>query len=159
MLTFSQMAIRFLIAMALGAFIGLEREMIGKEAGIRTSMLVCAGAAIFSVAGISLPYLIAVSPQNLSDILSHNSGFLTMLANIVVGIGFLGAGLIIKTEERVHGITTAATVWVVAAVGILVGIGLIELAVFAAVLVPSVLYLMRTSTLIRDHRKEEHPSA
>lgn len=143
MLTFSQMAIRLLIAMGLGGAIGLERETIGKEAGVRTSMLVCAGAAIFTMAGLSLPYIISLSPQNLTDVIARNSGYLTVIGNIVVGIGFLGAGLIIKNEEHVHGITTAAVVWLVAGVGMLVGLGIIDLAVFATLLIPTTLYAFR----------------
>ncbi|MBU6142144.1 MgtC/SapB family protein [Patescibacteria group bacterium] len=143
MLTFTQMAIRLLIAMGLGGAIGLERESIGKEAGVRTSMLVCAGAAIFTMAGLSLPYIISLSPQNLTDVIARNSGYLTVIGNIVVGIGFLGAGLIIKNEEHVHGITTAAVVWLVAGVGMLTGLGIIDLAVFATVLVPTTLYAFR----------------
>lgn len=158
MLTFSQMAVRLLVAMVLGAIIGTERELIGKEAGIRTSMLVCAGSAIFSMAAISLPYIIAQSPANLTAILAGNSGFLTMIANIVVGIGFLGAGLIIKTEGHIHGITTAAIVWIVAAIGILVGLGIMEFAVFAALIIPGLLFALRKMSVI-ERVKPEGPQS
>lgn len=154
MLTFNQMAARFLIALVLGAIIGTERELIGKEAGIRTSMLVCAGAAIFSMVSLSLPYIIALSQQNLLDILARNSGFLPVIANIVVGVGFLGTGLIIKTEGHIHGITTAAIVWVVAAIGMLVGVGLIEFAVFAGLVIPGLLYIMRRMSIIEKVKPE-----
>ena len=143
MLTLEQMVIRLVIAMALGMIIGFEREMIGKEAGIRTCMMVAAGAAIFSMISITLPYIVALSPENLPDVVARNSGFLAMTANIVVGIGFLGAGIIIKTEERVRGVTTAALIWVVASVGALIGLGMTYFGIVAGLLITVVLYLLR----------------
>ena len=143
MLSLEQMVVRLVIAMALGAIIGLEREMMGKEAGVRTSMMVSAGAAIFAMISISLPYIVAISPANLPDVIARNSGFLGVVANIVVGIGFLGAGIIIKTEERVRGITTAAVIWVVASVGALVGLGLVYFGAISAILIAVLLYLLR----------------
>lgn len=129
MLTTTQMLVRLGVAVFLGLLVGLERESIGKEAGVRTDMLVSAGAALFSIAGLSLPYIISVG--NLSNVIARNSGFLTVIANIVVGIGFLGAGIIVKQGVHVRSVTTAATVWYVAAVGVLCGIGLMELAAIA----------------------------
>lgn len=143
MLEFWQMFYRVLIALGLGAIIGLEREVVGKEAGIRTSMIVCVGATIFALAGLCLPYIIGTSPENISEILARNSGFLGILANIVVGVGFLGAGIIVKTEEKIHGLTTAAVVWFSAGIGLLVGIGLIKLAVSSTLLISGLLYLLR----------------
>jgi putative Mg2+ transporter-C (MgtC) family protein len=142
-LSFEQMAIRIVIALILGAIIGFEREVIGKEAGIRTTMVVAVGAAIFAITSITLPYLVAVSDANLPDVIARNSGFLPMAGNIVVGIGFLGAGIIIKDGERVKGLTTAAIVWFTAAIGALVGLGLIEIAVFGAILTSGSLYILR----------------
>ena len=147
MLSWEQMAIRFVIALALGAIIGLEREVIGKQAGIRTTMVVAAGAAIFTMTSITLPYLVAVSDANLPDVIARNSGFLPMAGNIVVGIGFLGAGIIIKENERVRGLTTAAIVWFTAAIGALAGLGLIEFAAFATISTSGLLYIMRKMKL------------
>ncbi len=143
MLSFEQMAIRIVIALILGAIIGFEREVIGKEAGIRTTMVVAVGAAIFAITSITLPYLVAVSDANLPDVIARNSGFLPMAGNIVVGIGFLGAGIIIKEGERVKGLTTAAIVWFTAAIGALVGLGLIEIAIFGALATSGTLYILR----------------
>lgn len=138
------MVLRFVVALALGALIGAERELVGKyEAGVRTAMLVAGGAAIFSIVAIMLPYIIATPADNVSDIIAHNSGFLNVIANIVVGIGFLGAGIIIKTEAHVHGTTTAATIWATAAVGTLVGIGLIWMAIISSAIIAALLYLLR----------------
>jgi len=142
MLTFSQMLIRFVIALVLGALLGLERELVGKEAGVRTEMLVAGGAAIFAIIGLSLPYISAMPSGATPDMLAQNSGF-NVIANIVIGIGFLGAGLIIKTSDRPHGITTAALVWTTAAIGVLVGIGMITFAVIAAVSITALLYILR----------------
>ncbi len=143
MLSFEQMAIRIVVALVLGAIIGFEREVIGKEAGIRTTMVVAVGAAIFAITSITLPYLVAVSDANLPDVIARNSGFLSMAGNIVVGIGFLGAGIIIKEGERVKGLTTAAIVWFTAAIGALVGLGLIEIAIFGAIVTSGTLYILR----------------
>ena len=144
MLTLEQMVIRLTIALALGAVIGLERELVGKEAGIRTEILVAGGAAIFSIVSITLPYIVAVSSANLPDVVARNSGFLGMAANVVVGIGFLGAGIIIKTSDsHVRGLTTAAVIWATAAVGVLVGVGLISMAVISALLMTGLLYALR----------------
>jgi putative Mg2+ transporter-C (MgtC) family protein len=141
MLTFEQMLVRLVIALALGAILGIERELVGKEAGVRTEMLVASGAALFTMAALALPYVVATSPENLNSIIA-SGGFLGMAANIVVGIGFLGAGLIFKTDHP-HNVTTAALVWMTAALGILVGIGLTGFATTATVLLAILLYVLR----------------
>ncbi len=144
MLDFSQMVLRLALALLLGALIGIEREAVGKkEAGIRTTMLVSAGAAIFSMIAILLPYIISTSPEQIPEIIARNSGFLGVIANIVVGIGFLGGGIIIKNQEHAHGVTTAALIWVAAAIGILCGIGLAQFAVTATIILAGLLYLLR----------------
>ena len=147
---------RLIAAIILGAVIGLEREISGKEAGIRTDIIVAAGAAIFSIAGLTLPYLIALNEQNLAEILARNSGFLAVVANVVIGIGFLGAGIIVKHGAHVRGLTTAATVWYVAAIGVLCGVGLIKLAIIAAVGVALLLLILRKIDLYKLLGKEEH---
>lgn len=142
------MLLRFAVALVLGALLGLERELVGKEsAGVRTTMLVTSGASIFTMVGLTLPYIVSAQTGNLSTVVASNSGYLTMIGNIVVGIGFLGAGLIIKTEDRPHGVTTAALIWTAAAIGVLVGVGLYGFAVVAAVALAVLLYLLRTLNL------------
>lgn len=141
------MLVRLAIALILGGLIGFERQLVGKEAGIRTGMMVSGGAAIFAIIGLSLPYLIA-TPGTLNEILARNSGFLAVIANIVVGVGFLGAGVIIKTDGRVHGLTTAAVVWIAAAIGTLAGIGLIDFAIASAVILAGALYIFRKIGLL-----------
>ncbi len=146
---------RFVIALVLGALLGLERELVGKEsAGVRTTMLVTSGAAIFSMIGLALPYIVSAQTGNLADVVARNSGYLTMIANIVVGIGFLGAGLIIKTDNHPHGVTTAALIWTAAAIGVLVGIGLTQFAFASAVLLAILLYLLRKLNVSETLEKE-----
>lgn len=99
---------RVLLSGLLGAVLGLERERQGKSAGFRTVMLVCIGSALFTIVSYKLGR--TTSPDRIAS-------------NIVTGIGFIGAGLIFKDEQTVRGLTTAATVWSAAAVGVTIGIG------------------------------------
>ncbi len=143
MLSLEEMLIRLFVAVALGALIGFERDLAGKEAGVRTDIMVGAGAAIFAMIGLSLPYIVAFSTGHMEEILAHNAGFFSVIANVVIGVGFLGAGVIIKQGSHVLGLTTAGTVWFVAAIGVLCGIGLLKFAVIAAVALTLVLFLLR----------------
>jgi putative Mg2+ transporter-C (MgtC) family protein len=102
---------RLLMACAMGAVVGMEREWRHKASGLRTNILICLGSALFTI--LSGVLAGAVSP---------NRG--QVASNIVQGIGFLGAGLILHTRSRVLGLTSAATVWVVAALGMACGAGL-----------------------------------
>ena len=110
--------IRLVVALALGAVIGLERQLKKRPAGLRTHMLVSLGSAIFTVIGLSLE-------PNTSRIAEA----------IVTGIGFLGAGAIIAQGGRLRGITSAATMWVVAGLGLVVGVGDYLLAIIITALV------------------------
>lgn len=111
-----------LFALGLGAVVGLEREVRGHEAGFRTNALVCGGAAIFGL-------------------VSNELGDTRIAANIVQGIGFLGAGLVIQRGHMVRGVTSAATIWVMAAVGLLVANRLWLTGVLASATVVAVLEL------------------
>jgi putative Mg2+ transporter-C (MgtC) family protein len=113
---------RMLMACGMGAIIGMEREWRHKASGLRTSMLICMGAALFTM----LSAVVAGDG-------SSNKG--QIASNIVQGIGFLGAGLILHTRSRVLGLTSAATVWVVAAIGMACGAGLYVEAVIATAIV------------------------
>jgi putative Mg2+ transporter-C (MgtC) family protein len=122
-LAFSQSTTtRLLMACAMGGVIGMEREWRHKASGLRTNMLICMGAALFTM---------------MSEVLAGdgnpNKG--QVASNIVQGIGFLGAGLILHTRNRVLGLTSAATVWVVAAVGMTCGAGLYVEAAIATLIV------------------------
>ncbi len=154
MLSLSQMIMRLTVAIVLGAVMGWERELIGKEAGIRTSMLVSAGAAMFAMLGIDLPFLMIGA--GLSEAGAGANGAMNLLANIVLGIGFIGGGIIFlerdHTRERVHGLTTAAVVWTTAALGALVGAGLVPFAVFATIFIAILLYILRRVTIPADRK-------
>lgn len=143
MLSLEDMLIRLGVAVLLGAVIGLEREFAGKDAGIRTDVVVSAGAAIFSIIAVTLPYIVSLSQSHLAEVIAGNSGFLAVIANIVVGIGFLGGGIIIKQGLHVHSLTTAATIWLVAAIGVLCGIGLLQFAAVSTVGLTVILIVLR----------------
>ena len=113
---------RLLLASLLGGAVGLDREFRHKASGIRTNLLICFGAALFTFLSA------VVAGEN-----STNKG--QIASNIVQGIGFLGAGLIIRNRDRVSGLTSAATVWAVASIGMACGAGLYIPAVFSTVLV------------------------
>jgi len=113
---------RLLLAAFLGGMIGIDREYHHKPSGVRTNLLICFGAALFTFLSA------VVAGQG-----STNKG--QIASNIVQGIGFLGAGLIIRNHDRVSGLTSAATVWAVASIGMACGAGLYIPAVFAALLV------------------------
>lgn len=116
-----QMFLRLLIAVVLGALVGYERERAGKPAGVRTHGMVSLGAALFAVVSI------------------HGFGGTSdparVAAQIVTGIGFLGAGAILHQRSNVHGLTTAASLWVTAAIGLAVGVGMVLMSLATAVLV------------------------
>ena len=116
-----EMILRLLLASALGAIIGYQRERAGKLAGLRTHVLICVGAALFTVTSI---YGFGADDTA------------RVAAGVVAGIGFLGAGAIIRGGEGiVAGLTTAATIWAVAAIGLAAGAGLyLVSAVTAAIL-------------------------
>jgi putative Mg2+ transporter-C (MgtC) family protein len=158
MLSFEEMLIRIGVATLLGILIGLERELIGKEAGLKTNTLVTVGSALFSIVGISLPYIISENTNNLADVIARNSGFLGVIANIVVGIGFLGAGVIVKQGIHVRSVTTAAIIWFAAAIGVLCGIGLLKLAFFVTLGIIILLFiLMKLEVKIpKKEEKKEH---
>jgi putative Mg2+ transporter-C (MgtC) family protein len=150
MLDFEQMIMRFGLAALLGAIMGWEREVIHKEAGIRTSMLVGAGAALFTMIGLTLPYMLGGGFGRIAG----ENGSMSIIANIVVGIGFLGAGLIVKGENHVQNLTTAAVVWFVASVGVLSGMGLFKMAIFTSISMTFLLYILRNLKLSADTPKK-----
>jgi putative Mg2+ transporter-C (MgtC) family protein len=125
------------LAAVLGAIIGLEREYRGYPAGVRTMALVCMGSAIFA------------------DMSREYGGDDRIAAQIVTGIGFLGAGLIFREGVTIKGVTTAATIWTVAAVGVAIGIEGYVIAVFASLLAVAVLELRVITKNIRPAHDED----
>lgn len=136
MLSYQEILIRLLLAALLGSVVGLERERLEEVAGLRTHMLVAVGAAIFML----------VSAFGFNDILGQPNVVLDpsrVAAQVVSGIGFLGAGTIIMRRTIVHGLTTAASLWAVAAIGLAVGGGLYFGAVAASVVVLIILVVIK----------------
>src|SRR5215510_4307345 len=123
--------IRVVAAVILGAIVGLQREKVGKAAGLRTHMLVCLGTTVVVLAG----WQAGMSTDGLSRVIQ----------GIVTGIGFVGAGSILKLsqERQIKGLTTAAGLWMTAAIGVGVGVGAIGLAVIATIFTVLVLSLER----------------
>jgi putative Mg2+ transporter-C (MgtC) family protein len=119
---------RLLLSAGLGAVIGLEREYRRKPAGLRTNILIAIGSALFTILSISM---------------TASTGDQSRVAGqIVTGIGFLGGGAILRNRDTVHGMTTAATIWVNAAIGIACGIGQYELATVTTALTLVVLVVL-----------------
>ena len=125
-----EMILRLLLAAALGAIIGYQRERAKKTAGLRTHVLICIGAALFTIASI---YGFAADDTA------------RVAAGVVAGVGFLGAGAIIRGGEGVlAGLTTAATIWSVAGIGLAAGAGLYLASAVATALVLIVLLIPRS---------------
>jgi putative Mg2+ transporter-C (MgtC) family protein len=122
---------RLLVSLLCGAAIGLEREWAGKSAGLRTITLICMGSALY----MSVSVLAAQQSDRPLDLTR-------IAAQVASGIGFLGAGTIIVARGQVHGLTTAATIWVVAAIGLLVGAGYPIFAMLATSMVLGILILI-----------------
>lgn len=126
----TRIALRLLVSGALGAMIGFERESMGKSAGVRTHMLVAIGSSLFVI----VPHLASFDVNSQSRVIQ----------GLMAGIGFLGAGAIVKGRpgEEIQGLTTAATIWMTAALGMAVALGRDVSAIVAAVLALLILRVM-----------------
>jgi putative Mg2+ transporter-C (MgtC) family protein len=119
--------IKLVLAVLIGGSIGMERELRSKSAGFRTLMLICVGATLFTI---------------ISQIIGKPGSPDRIASNVVVGIGFIGAGVVFKNNNRVNGITTAAAMWLTAALGVGIGCGLYQVCIFGGLLVVSILFLL-----------------
>ena len=140
----TRITIRVLIASVLGGLLGYERELKGKAAGLRTHMLVALGAAIF----VLVPQQAGASGTDLSRVLQ----------GVVAGVGFLGAGAIIigQQKENVSGLTTAASIWTTAAIGVAAGMGREATAILSTLLALAILSLIpMVARSVGNYRKEE----
>ncbi len=147
-ISFSELLLRLGVAIVLGAVIGLERESTVHAAGLRTQALVALGSALFTIISaygfvsfLSIPH-IQIDPTRIASY-------------IVAGIGFLGAGsiMVARDQERVKGLTTAASIWLVAAVGMACGAGLLLEAIAASILALIILVLLRFVEQYLLHRQ------
>jgi putative Mg2+ transporter-C (MgtC) family protein len=128
-----ELIMRMFISVSLGGLVGFEREITHKPAGLRTHIFVCMGACLFTISSFYLlpeETIGGIDPARIA-------------AGIVAGISFIGAGSIIASKGDVRGLTTAASMWVVAAIGLMVGLGNYVLSIIAAIVVFLVLRLGR----------------
>lgn len=135
--------VQVMMALVLGGLVGYDREKKLKTAGIKTNILICLGSTLYTSIGI----LVATSAANGSDVNR-------IAAQIVSGIGFLGAGAIIQSQGSVIGLTTAATIWVVAAIGFAVGAGYPFSALFFTVTVLIVLNMIKPIYKFLENEKD-----
>ena len=130
-----------IFAVIFGAVIGIEREFHGKAAGLRTNILICLGAAVFTIISERMT--------------AGTEGSVTRIAaQIVTGVGFLGAGAIIQDRGGVHGLTTAATIWLVASIGMACGARFYQLALITTLL--AILVLIGLAKLARPLEQHHH---
>ncbi len=146
--------IRLLAAIILSGLIGIEREIHGRPAGLRTHVLVCLGTTVIIISGYHLAFLF----KDITQV-----GTITMdpgriAAGIITGIGFIGGGCIIRIGDYVRGLTTAACLWFVASLGIIIGIGLYDFAVMVTLLALVILLLFEKieEYLPKLHYRELH---
>jgi putative Mg2+ transporter-C (MgtC) family protein len=128
-LTDAELVRRLMLAIALGGMIGSERELRGKSAGFRTNLLIALGSALFAIMSTTLAYGSA-DPTRIA-------------AQVIIGVGFIGAGAILRTGGDVHGLTTAATVWVNAALGVAAGGGQYHLALIGGAITLGILLILQ----------------
>ncbi len=131
--------LKIIVSMALGLFIGWERERQGKIAGIRTVTLVCLGATLFTI---------------ISLILRQEGGRYDIgriIAYIIAGIGFLGSGVIIQHKGNVEGITTASVLWTIVGIGVLCGLGQYSLAVVSTL---SIYFVLKLKHVVKRMEKK-----
>jgi putative Mg2+ transporter-C (MgtC) family protein len=141
-----ELMLRLLLAAGLGAAIGVEREIRQKPAGLRTNILIALGSALFVAVSIAFGHVGGTSDR--------------VAAQVVTGIGFLGGGAILRSGTSVRGMTTAATIWVNAAVGMAAGAGLYAIAIAATVIALVVLAVLPPVERFFEHRAgmaDTHP--
>ncbi len=138
---------RLVMAAILCGMIGIEREYRHRPAGIRTNALVGMGTALFTIASISFASMAPEGSVDISRVASY----------VLAGIGFIGAGTIIQSRGIVKGLTTAASIWIVAAIGMVIGMGMYGPAIIAAVLTMIILIILRNVHIEdEDYRKENN---
>ena len=133
-LTIKEIIVRLILALIIGGLIGYEREMKNRAAGFRTHILVCLGATVVSLIQIDIGNkvieMIKIN-ETLSEVIKIDYGRLG--AQVITGVGFIGAGTIIHTKRNIRGLTTAATLWIVACLGLSIGMGEYFISIFATI--------------------------
>ena len=136
-LTYVEMFIRIGVAILIGCVVGVEREYKNRPAGLRTHVLVCLGACMIAV----IESLFTLNLDSVGDNVSYNFG--RLCAQVISGIGFLGAGTIFTSHKKIAGLTTAASLWNTACLGIATGYGYYWLSIFGCMVVLLVLLLLQ----------------
>lgn len=153
-LTWDVITIRILISCIMGGLIGFEREYNNRPAGIRTHLLVCIGATIVALIQVSImnyALQLALDYPDQSGVIRSDPA--RLICQVISGIGFLGAGTIVVTKNSIRGLTTAASLWATAALGIAVGMGYLLLAVIGFVVILLVLTLLKRVLYIRSRKR------
>jgi putative Mg2+ transporter-C (MgtC) family protein len=146
MLTDQDLILRLILCVVLSGLIGFERQMHRRTAGLRTHILVSLGSCLIMLTSL---YVFAIY-KGIANVDPSR-----IAAGVITGIGFLGAGTIIRESEGVRGLTTAASLWVVAGVGLAVGCGYLKAAVYATLLALVVLYFLRRAEGVMFGREEK----
>lgn len=139
MISEGEVALRIGVAVILGALIGVERELTGQVAGLRTHITITLGAAVFAIAS-AYSFAEFIAPTNDTN---YRVDVTRIASNIVTGVGFLGGGAILKHGASVRGLTTAASMWVAAAVGLAAGLGSFYVAALSTVVLVVLLTVLR----------------
>ena len=150
-LDLTTLVLRIVVAVLIGAVIGIDREIKNRPAGMRTHVLVCVGAALVSL--IEQGYVADVVALGLGSTVNASMGRIT--STVVSGVGFLGAGTIFVAEHKISGLTTAASLWCTACIGLAVGAGYILMAVLSGAIVLIILKLMQRIGHVHTLKKLE----
>lgn len=155
-LTPAEIVIRLLVAVIAGGLVGFERDMKGHDAGTRTHILVCMGAAIATMIQVeSVEWGVRLVRENPDIASSISFDIARITAQVISGIGFLGAGTIIVTNRSVSGLTTAASIWAIAAVGMAAGMGYYFIVSVSSILILLVLRVFKRMFRIRRKKRIE----
>lgn len=123
-LEYGEMFLRLALSILLGGLIGVERQAANKPAGLRTNMLVCLGTTVFVLVAIETFEAYPTAPVDVTRV----------AAGIITGVGFLGAGTILRTQTDIQGLTSAATIWFVCGIGMAIGVGFYVLAIVSTLM-------------------------
>lgn len=157
-LTLQEAILRLFLALLLGSVVGMEREYTQQSAGLRTHILVCLGATVFTIVSITnMTHGLILAPGTNPDTTYHfvrDPG--RIAAQIVPGIGFIGGGAVLRHGASIRGLTTAASLWMMASIGMLLGVGSYQLAIVSTLFSFLVLFIVGglERTMFKKHLKK-----
>lgn len=150
-MSWTEIAVRMVAAIIVGGAIGIEREYKNRPAGMRTHILVCLGAAMIAM----LECLILANSDSINPSSNYTFTLTRLSAQVISGIGFLGAGTIFIAQKKIAGLTTAASLWNVACLGLMVGFGYYWIAILCCVLILTVLTLFQKIIRVNSVKRVE----